>query len=316
MVCDIVRTLPAGLVTLAHEGGKAYSDAFDLVHRREAPRPNAIWQADHCELNILVLREGGPPAKPWLTVVLDDYSRAVAGYYLSFDPPSTLRTALALRQAIWRKEHPHWTISGIPEILYTDNGSDFTSRHMEQVAVDLKMRLVFSTPGKPRGRGRIERFFRTVEEMFLCDLEGYLNRSRRNPTLTLPQLDAQFRTFLLEVYHRNVSTGTMMPPIKRWEGEGFLPRMPHSLEQLDLLLMHAVRSRRVRPDDIHFERLRYLSPTDPNFTHITRIESNRHLFADKGGQCLLATSFIQYPPGAANIHYTGWYDFPPGSPNF
>ena len=62
---------------------------------------------------------------------------------------------------------------GIPDVLYTDNGSDFTSQHLEQVSADLKIRLVFSIPGKPRGRGRIERFFSTVNEMFLCELEGY-----------------------------------------------------------------------------------------------------------------------------------------------
>jgi putative transposase len=50
---------------------------------------------------------------------------------------------------------------------------------MEQVAADLKMQLIFVTPGQPSGRGRIERFFRTVHEMFLCDLDGYLKRSSR-----------------------------------------------------------------------------------------------------------------------------------------
>ncbi len=261
MVRQVMRELPAALLSLAHAGGKAYSDSYDLVHRREASRPNAVWQADHSELDILVRKDDGSAAKPWLTIVLDDYSRAVAGYYLAFEPPSTLRTSLALRQAIWRKEDPRWTICGIPEMLYTDNGSDFRSQHMEQVAVDLKMRLIFSMPGKPRGRGRIERFFRPVQEMFLCDLEGFLKRSRRSPTLTLSVLDEQFRTFLLDTYHRNITTGTMQPPIKRWEGEGFLPRMPTSLEQLDLLLLHAMRSRKVRRDGIHFENFRYLSPT-------------------------------------------------------
>ena len=71
-----------------------------------------------------------------------------------------MKTALALRQGICRKGHARWHICGIPEVLSTDNGSDFTSKHIEQVAVDLKMRLVFSTPGKPQGRGRVERFFR------------------------------------------------------------------------------------------------------------------------------------------------------------
>ena len=83
--------LPADLVTLAHEGTKAYSDTFELVHRREADRPNAIWQADHTPLDILLIRPDGTTAKPWLTMVIDDYSRAVAGYFLSFEVP--VRTA-------------------------------------------------------------------------------------------------------------------------------------------------------------------------------------------------------------------------------
>ena len=41
------------------------------------------------------------------------------------------------------KSNPDWKICGIPEIFYTDHGSDFTSNHLEQVAVDLKINLVF-----------------------------------------------------------------------------------------------------------------------------------------------------------------------------
>ena len=118
---------------------------------------------------------------------------------------SSMRTALALRQGIWRKGHPHWHICGIPEVLYTDNGSDFTSNHLEQVAVDLKIRLVFSTPGKPQGRGRSERFFRTVNAMFLCELDGCIRRRRHKPRLSLQRFEEIFQTFLLETYHRRVS---------------------------------------------------------------------------------------------------------------
>jgi putative transposase len=100
-------------------------------------------------LDILLVRPDGQPAKPWLTAVIDDYSRAVAGYFLSFEDPSALHTSLALRQAIWRKADPRWIVCGI-DVLYADNGSDFTSRHLEQVGADLKIRLVFSIPGKPR----------------------------------------------------------------------------------------------------------------------------------------------------------------------
>ena len=51
--------------------------------------------------------------KPWLTAILDDHSRAICGYYLGFEAPSSQRTALALRQAIWRKGEPDWPVCGI-----------------------------------------------------------------------------------------------------------------------------------------------------------------------------------------------------------
>src|ERR1017187_8538261 len=129
LVYRIVAAQPADLVTLAHEVTKAHSNAFELVHRREANAPNAIWQADHTPLDILLIRPDGEVAKPWLTSVIDDYSRAVAGYFLSFEDPSALHTSLALRQAIWRKEDSRWIVCGTPDILYTENGSDFTSQH-------------------------------------------------------------------------------------------------------------------------------------------------------------------------------------------
>jgi putative transposase len=52
-----------------------------------------------------------------------------------------------------------------------------------------------------------------------------------------------------------------MPPAARWEANGFLPRMPDSLEQLDLLLIQVAKARQVRVDGIHFQSLRYLSTT-------------------------------------------------------
>ncbi|MBV9171207.1 MAG: hypothetical protein JOZ81_14100 [Chloroflexi bacterium] len=64
-----------------------------------------------------VLDERGRPARPWFTVILDDYSRAVAGYALSLHAPSSIQTTLALRQAIWRKGDPHWSVCGIPKAL-------------------------------------------------------------------------------------------------------------------------------------------------------------------------------------------------------
>ena len=58
--------------------------------RRESVHPNDIWQADHTELDLMVLDETGRPVRPWLTVVLDDRSRVIAGYTVFAGDPSAL----------------------------------------------------------------------------------------------------------------------------------------------------------------------------------------------------------------------------------
>lgn len=264
-VHGIAETIDPALLSLAHQGDKAYRDSYDLVLRREAERPNAIWQADHTELDLWVLDSARGPARPWLTVILDDYSRAVAGYTVSLAAPSAFNTALALHQGIWRKPDPAWLVCGIPDVFYTDHGSDFTSLHMEQVGADLKMRLVFSTAGQPRGRGKIERFFLSVNQLCLAELAGYAPRGTpgraAKATLTLAQLDAAIGAFITGVYHQRPHGETGCPPQERWEEGGFLPRMPESLEALDLLLLTVAKPRKVHPDGIRFQGLRYLDPT-------------------------------------------------------
>lgn len=254
----IARSIPADLKTLAHEGEKAYKQAFDIIHRREAERANEIWQCDHTPLDILVLDDDGQAKKPVLTAIVDDFSRAVPGYYLSFEPPNSVRIALALRQGIWRKDEPDWTVCGIPEKFYTDRGSDFMSQHIEQVSVDLKFELIQSLPGQPQGRGKIERFFQTVTELFLSTQPGYApGASKPHASLTLEELNARFKTWLLDDYMKRSHSETGCTPKERWESFAFLPRMPDGREQLDLLLLTIAKTRKVQRDGIRFQGFRY-----------------------------------------------------------
>jgi putative transposase len=262
-VRQIIKSLDPALVTMAHEGAAAYREEFDLLYRREAPHSNAMWQADHCELPIWLLDEAGKPDKPWLTAIEDDYSRMIVGYRFSFQPSTALTTALALRQAICRKEDPRWHAYGIPTVFYSDHGSDFTSKHMEQVAADLPMELIFSQVSIPRGRGKVERFFRSVEQLLLQDTPGYAPKGSTGvkAILTLPAFEQRFRTWLLSDYHHRVHEETKCKPAERWEAGGFVPRMPESLEQLDLLLLTVAKTRRVQQDGIRFQGHRYIDPT-------------------------------------------------------
>jgi putative transposase len=263
-VYAIVSKLDPALVTLALEGTKKYREVYDLVHRRKAAKPNQIWQADHTELDIWVLDASGKPARPWLTLIEDDHSRALAGYAVNLEAPSALTTALAFRHAIWRKAEPDWHVCGIPEMFHLDHGPDFTSTHLEQVMADLKVRPVFTRKGQPHGHGKIERVMETFNQMCLAHLPGYAPRGTLDRAgqaqLTLPELDAALGRFIREVYNRRPHAETRTAPQARWEAGAFIPRMPHSLEQLDLLLLTVAKPRKIHTDGIHFLTLRFIDP--------------------------------------------------------
>lgn len=118
VVAGIVRGIEPARIAAATDAA-AYRDNHELAHRRRVDAPNETWQANHTLLDVLVL-ENGKPARPWLTVVMDDYSRAIAGFFLTTAAPNAANTALALRQAIWRKVNPDWAICGIPEQFHID----------------------------------------------------------------------------------------------------------------------------------------------------------------------------------------------------
>jgi len=261
-VREIVAAVDPHLLSLAHDGPAGFRDRFELVHRRQADRPNRVWQADHTELDVLVLDERGDPARPWLTVVLDDCSRAVCGYTVFLGAPSALNLSLVLRQAVRPKADPGWVVSGLPEVLYADHGSDFTSDHLHQVCADLHVRLVHSAVARPQGRGKIERFFGTVTTELLPLLPGHLVRGKpaTPPGLTLAALDAAFATWLAS-YHQRTHSETGLTPTAGWVADGWLPRTTDTPEQLDLLLVMVAAPRVVHRDGIYFQGVRYLDPT-------------------------------------------------------
>ena len=263
----IVGTIDPAMVVLAHDGHAAWRDRYELIHRLRAERPNAVWQADHTMLDILVLDTNGQVVRPWLTVIIDDHSRAVAGYTIFVGAPSALNLSLALRQAIWRKGDLRWPLCGIPDVLHVDHGADFTSLHLEQVAAELRMRIVYSAVARPQGGGKVERFFGTVNSEVLAGLPGTLARdgtapqsSLTKPSLTLTELDAAVGDWIVGTYNHRIHSQTGAAPVACWIADGWLPRMPDSLEDLDLLLVMVAKPRMVQRDGIRFQGQRYIDP--------------------------------------------------------
>jgi len=90
--------------------------------------------------------------------------RAAVGYRWAV-AEDTVRMEAALRAALAAR--------GLPDTLYFDNGAAFVNAQLLRACAVLGIRLVHSRPGRPQGRGKVERFFRTVREQFLVELDHH-----------------------------------------------------------------------------------------------------------------------------------------------
>jgi transposase InsO family protein len=173
--------------------------------RFEAGAPNERWVGDALHGP----RLGG--RKAYLFAFLDDYSRLATGYRFGF-AEDTVRLAAALEPALAAR--------GVPASVYVDNGSAFVDAWLLRACAKLGIRLVHSTPHRPQGRGKIERFFRTVREQFLVEVTdtsaAELAEAKLTPAAALLNLNAQFTAWVESVYHHRTHSETGQTPIIRW----------------------------------------------------------------------------------------------------
>ncbi len=175
-----------------------------------------LWMADF--LHGPKIKQGRYKRKTYLHVILDDASRYVAGggFYLSEKVESLICDLMA---AV--KRH------GIPQRFYTDNGPCYASRHLKIVCARLGTQLVHTPPYLPQGRGKVERFFRTVREQFLA----------ADTSRTLEQLNSAFRQWLT-TYHQTLHSSLGCPPLqKRLEEESACRSLPEVANTDSLFMM-------------------------------------------------------------------------------
>src|SRR5437870_2151298 len=166
----------------------------------EAEHANQIWQSD-VMYGPYVEREGGGKRQSFLCAVLDDASRLIP--HAQFYPDQGLASLLdCLRQAIAAR--------GVPVRLYVDNGKIYRSRQLERIGASVGILIVHTPPYQPEGRGKIERFFRTVREQFLAGID-------RQHVRTVADLNSRFQVWLDSVYHREKHGSLETTPLLRWQ---------------------------------------------------------------------------------------------------
>ncbi len=147
--------------------------------------------------------------KAVLFAFIDDWSRAVPGWRWGYRE-DTVRLEAALRRGL--------DSAGVPSAIFVDHGSAFMSAPFHRTLAVLGVRIVHSTPGHAASRGKVERFFRTVREQFLVELEA------RGGARDLAQLNELFGAWLEGVYHRTVHSETGQTPLDRRLAGGQLRR--------------------------------------------------------------------------------------------
>lgn len=163
--------------------------------RFEADAPNVRWTGDALH---------GPTVngrKAILFAFIDDHSRLLPGFRWA-RREDTVRSEAALRIGLAAR--------GIPASIYVDNGSAFVDKQLQRACASPGIRLVHSRPGQPAGRGKIERFFRTVREQFLVEI----GTGRELDDMI--QLNTLFTAWVETVYHRRVHSETEQTPLDRW----------------------------------------------------------------------------------------------------
>lgn len=173
--------------------------------RYEAELPNDIWQSD-CMHGPMVEVEGRQ-RKSYLFAFIDDMSRLIchAEFYLNERIDSYTD---ALKKALKKR--------GLPRKLYVDNGPAFRSHHLRHATASLGVALIHSKPYQPQGRGKIERFFRTVRMQFLTACpEG----------ITLHSLNERITQWIDNSYHQNVHSSIKQTPLSRYLKHAHLLRV-------------------------------------------------------------------------------------------
>lgn len=163
--------------------------------RFEAELPNDLWQSDMMYGPLVQVE--GRKRKTFLFAFLDDMSRLVphAQFYVSEALESYLD---CLCQALLKR--------GLPRRLYVDNGPAFRSQPLSQITASLGIALVHCPPYPPEGRGKCERWFRTVRGQFLSRWQGE----------DLGTLNQTFWSWLQETYHQSLHSVTGQTPLERF----------------------------------------------------------------------------------------------------
>lgn len=160
---------------------------------------NQLWMVDFKQGKSI--RCGKRLHRSYLCAIIDDASRLLVGYEWGLNEDSTL-FARTFKKAV--------SIYGIPEILYCDQAKVFRSHYILKLCARLGISLLNAEPYSPESKAKIERFNRTIQQMFYPLVKDFA-------ALDVAQLNIEFDTFIQKVYHQRTHSSLGQSPLKKYQ---------------------------------------------------------------------------------------------------
>ncbi len=238
---------------------------YELYRRYEPKARNDVWEMDHAQLDLEVLPVRGKRlVKPWLTVIVDGFSRVIMGWALSVRPTSA-EVLAALREAIvLEPARAPW--GGVPALVRFDSGKEFLADAITRAAGEVGFAARSTAPYSPYQKGKVERLHQTIGKGLISKLPNYTRGPRhRNgklytqpAALSLEQLEFSIEEFVGAYNREHHHSSIGMTPAEKWASSS-APLDVIAAEKLRWMLM-ADQTRKVLKDGIHFGGEIFVAP--------------------------------------------------------
>ena len=276
-----VGELPKILVD-RHRYGTAYAKNKwrYSIHGDQSTRVMERVEIDHTLLDVWVIdpRSGIPLGRPWITVLIDRYSKYVVGIHVSFYGPSTSSVASALKMSIEPKDiiceavdglSNFWSAYGVAEVYMMDNGKEMHSDRFRRIGWELQSDFIYNPVRHPWLKSSIERTMREICRILPAAGKVYapvknaqVPDPKKTASIMFDDLCEGLIKWVVDVYPRHINRDTLTRPIDLWtEGVESMPpiTLPVSTQYLDIS-MGISYERTIGRDGLVMQYLRYNSP--------------------------------------------------------